>query len=126
MKLYELQSPNEVVHLEQLLDRLFYPLGLDVKFTAHFIERLLGREQRVTIDEITKAFQELKSRYKTRLIAAKRKPNYEAILKDLSNDLNIVFGIKGNQLVNITIKQKDPSSFVANVRGGEEFVVGAR
>lgn len=123
MKLCELTSPVEVVELERQLDNMFKTLGLDVEFSQHFVERLLGRERRVTIQDITSAFQRMKQKYKQRLLSAKKKGGYEAILKDFSNDLNIVFGIKGNELVNVTIKQKDPSQFVANVKGGEELRV---
>jgi hypothetical protein len=123
MKLVELASPVEVVELERQLDDMFKTLGLDVEFSRHFIERLLGRERRVTVQDITSAFQRMKQKYKQRLLSAKKKGGYEAILKDFSNDLNIVFGIKGNDLINVTIKQKDPSQFVANIKGGEELRV---
>jgi hypothetical protein len=123
MKLFELQSPAEVVELERQLDALMRPVGLDVEFSRHFVERLLGRETRVTIEEVVEAFQKLKAKYKKRLLSAKKKPNYEAVLKDFSNDLNIVFGIRGGELVNITIKQKDPNRFHINIQGGEELKV---
>lgn len=128
MLLCELQTPAEVVALEQQLDTLMQSVGLDVKFTRHFIERLLGREQKITSNEVIEAFSKLKKKYKKRLLSAKHRPGYEAILKDFDNDLNVVFGIhpgtNGPELVNITIKKKDPKAFVANVRGGEELKVG--
>lgn len=123
MKLAELASPAEVVELERQLDAMFRTLGLDVGFTNHFVERLLGRERPVTVEEITSAFQRLKDKYKNRLLSAKKRGDYEAILRDFSNELNIVFGIRGNQLVNITIKRKDPNQFVSNVKGGDELRV---
>ena len=61
MKLVELQAPEEVRELELQLDRLMMPVGLDVAFTKHFIERLLGRERRVTIEEVVSTFNKLKS-----------------------------------------------------------------
>lgn len=123
MRLIELQSPQEVVELEAQLDALMRPVGLDVEFTRHFIERLLGREHQVSVEEVVDAFVKLKNKYKKRLISAKKKPDYEAILKDFSHDLNIVFGIRGDQLMNITIKRKDPSSFHINKQGGDELRV---
>lgn len=122
--LTELQSPSEVVELERQLDAMFSTIGLDVEFSTHFIERLLGRERQVTKEEIVNAFAQLKAKYKQRLLAAKKKPNYEAVLKDFSNDLNIVFGIDGNEMTNITIKRKNPNEFHINVKGGEELKVG--
>lgn len=128
MKLYELQTPAEVNALEQQLDHLMSTVGLDVEFSRHFIERLLGREQPVTVPEVVDAFNKLKKKYKRKLLSAKKKPGYEAVLKDFDNDLNIVFGIKAGaptpQLVNITIMKKQPDTFKANVRGGEELKVG--
>lgn len=123
MKLYELQSPDEVRELEAQLDALMRPVGLDVEFSRHFVERLLGREQRVTIEEIVGAFAKLKGKYKKRLLSAKKKPDYEAVLKDFSNDLNIVFGIRGGEMKNITIKRKDPNTFRLNIQGGDELRV---
>lgn len=130
MKLWELQSPAEVNALEQQLDQLMRPVGLDVEFSRHFIERLLGRGQPITVPEVIDAFSKLKKKYKNKLLRAKNSPGYEAILKDFDNDLNIVFGIQPGQdipqLTNVTIMKKDPDSFVANVRGGEELKVGSK
>lgn len=123
MKLFELKSSQEVVELEAQLDALMRPVGLDVEFSRHFVERLLGRERNVTKEEIVQAFAKLKSKYKQRLLSAKKKPDYEAVLKDFGNDLNIVFGIKGGELKNITIKQKDPTQFHINMQGGDELKV---
>ena len=128
MKLFELQSSAEVQALEQQLDQLMSTVGLDVEFTRHFIERLLGRDRSVTVQEVVDTFAKLKQKYKQRLKSAKKKPGYNAILKDFDNDLNVVFEIKPSdptpQLINITVMRKDPASFAANVRGGEELKVG--
>lgn len=136
MKLFELKSSTEVKELEAQLDKMFSTLGLDVEFSRHFIERLLGREKKVTKEEIVTAFSELKRKYKNKLKSAKKKEDYEAILQDLSHSLNIVFSIEPNKdkkdgdpshdLVNITIKQKDPEEFHANVKGGEKLKVGRK
>lgn len=123
MKLYELKSPAEVVELEKQLDKLMSTVGLDVEFSKHFIERILGREKRVTIDEVVTAFEKLKAKYKKRLLSAKKKPDYEAVLKDFGNDLNIVFGIDGGEMTAVTIKQKNPDEFHINTKGGEELKV---
>lgn len=131
MKLYELKSPVEITTLEHQLDSLMRPVGLDVEFSRHFIERLLGRERQVTILEILDAFTKLKRKYKKKLLNAKRNPGYTATLKDFDNDLNIAFGIKVEgetpQLVNITIKRKDPNEFgTDNYPGSEVLIVGRK
>lgn len=128
--IFELRSSGEVIELERQLDSMFSSLGFDIAFSSHFIERILGRESVVTKQEILDTFQKLKGKYKQRLLSAKKKGGYEAILKDFDNDLNIVFGIQATggkpeyKLVNITIKQKKPEDFYANVEGGEILRVG--
>ena len=130
MKLYELTSTAEVNELERQLDKLMSTLGLDVEFTRHFIERILGRERGVSVEDIVRSFSQLKSKYKSRLLRAKKQPDYSAVLRDFDQDLNIVFGIKpvkdGHELVNITIKQKDPSTFVTNQDGGDDLKIGSK
>lgn len=124
MRLMELKRPDELVELERQLDRLMVPLGLDVDFTRHFQQRIMGREQRITKQQVISAFTKLKQKYKQRLLSAKKKPDYEAILKDFEQELNIVFGIDGGNMNLITIKSKDPNTFYANVEGGDELRVG--
>lgn len=130
MKLFELQSTAEVTELEKQLDKMFASLGIDVEFTRHFIERILGRERSVSVEDIVRSFDQLKRKYKARLLKAKKTPNYSAVLRDFDQDLNIVFGIKpgkdGAELVNITIKKKDPSTFVTTAAGGEDLKVGSQ
>ena len=135
MKLFELQSPAEVTALEQYLDDLMRPVGLDVAFSRHFIERLLGRERPVTIPEIVDAFTKLKKKYKQKLKSYKKNPGQRAILKDLDQDLNIIFAIASPtelndlpDLVNITIMRKDPDKFIPDTPSGsgEELKVGTR
>jgi len=124
MKLVELQAPEELQKLEQMLDYMFRSLGLNVEFSRHFAERLLGREKSVTIQEIVVAFDQLRKKYKNRLLSAKKKGHYEAVLKDFGADLNIVFGINGNELSGITIMRKNPNQFHTNTNGGDELKVG--
>lgn len=123
MKLFELQSPAEVQELENLLDDLMRPVGLDVEFSRHFIERLLARESKVTIDEIRSSFAKLKQRYKKRLLHAKKVKGYQAVLKDFSNELNIVFAIKGGEMTNITMMRKNPRNFLSSNFGSEDLEV---
>ena len=129
MKLYELQSPAELRSLEAHLDDLMRPVGLDVEFSKHFVERLLGRDRSVTAAEVIDAFSKLKQKYKQKLKSYKKKPGQRAILKDFDNDLNVIFGIqpaRGSELpdlVNITIMRKDPNEFQTDtpMGSGEEL-----
>lgn len=120
----EVNSPREVVVLQRHLNKLFYPLGLQVHFKEHFIERILGRESKVTAEEIFKAFAKLKEKYKRKLLKAKKMPgSYKGIIKDFSQDLNIVFRVEGSDMPAITIMRKPPESFGTDREGGEVLKV---
>lgn len=123
MLLNELKQPSEVTELENQLDTMFKSLGLDIEFSRHFIERILKRERKITIKDVTSSFEKLKKKYKKRLLSAKKKDNYEAVLKDFSNDINIVFAINSDELKAITIKSKDPKQFHISKEGGDELKV---
>lgn len=124
----------ELVELERQLDKMFSTLGLDVEFTRHFIERLMGREKRVTTDEILAAFQKLKSKYKRQLLKAKKQDAGPGALQDFDSDLNVLFAItpdkKNNEydLVNITVKRKDPNEFHTDTPSGSAtpYQVGSK
>lgn len=121
--LVELKSPDEVSVLQHSLDTLFKSLGIHVEFTQHFIERLMGRESRVTIKEIMSSFQKMKAKYFRQLQAAKNEHELSAVVKDFSRDLNIVFSLKGNEMDAITIMKKNPQQFVPNDFKTVEFRV---
>ena len=120
----ELKSSAEVQELESQLDKMFSTLGLDVRFTKHFVERLLGREKNITIDEIRAAFEKLKKKYKGKLLKAKKQDMGPGALQDFDSDLNVLFAItpdKANDeydLVNITVKKKDPNEFHTSTPSG--------
>ena len=126
MLLSELQQPAELIELERQLDKLFMPLGIDVQFSKHFKERILGRERQVTQDEVVNSFGLLKSKYKKRLISAKKKGSYAAVLKDLGKELNVVFSIAGGDMNLVTIMRKDTDVFGTHYTDQEALVVGSR
>lgn len=140
MKLYELQAQSEVHALESKLDALMAELDIDVSFSRHFVERLLGREQQVSQEEIVASFDKLKSKYKNKLEVAKGKGNYKALLKDLDQELNIAFALRPprheNELAdlkNITIMRKrdfrtdnEPGSEVLSVGLGPRKMANVR
>ena len=119
----ELQSPAELNVLHNRLEDMFKDLGLHVGFTTHFVERLLGREQKVQVKEILSAFGKLKTKYRAKLEQAKESGELEGIIKDFGRDLNIVFAINDPNLEAITVMRKDPHQFHVNNAGGVEFRV---
>jgi len=135
MKLFELKSPAEVQQLEVELDKLMRSVGLDVEFSRHFIERLLGRDRSITGQEVIASFDKLKRKYKQKLLKYKKTPGHRAILKDFDSELNVIFGVQASrnkdklpELVNITIMRKDPDKFRTDTPSGsgEELKVGTR
>ncbi len=109
--LLELSNSGEVNALENQLDKLFADMGIDVEFSRHFTERLLGREQSVTQEEIEHAFAKLKQMHGDKLAQAKEGDNYVAVIKDFQNSLNIVFDLEGDTLTNVTVMRKPPNKF---------------
>ena len=80
--------------LEHYLDKLFNTLNMDVSFTKHFWERVndARNKTQITLAELnrlfTLSFQKFGQKMKF------MKPNSEAVLEDMSTDVNspIVFG----------------------------------
>jgi hypothetical protein len=134
MRLFEIHSVSEVKELERELDKMFKPLGLDVGFEVHFVERILGREKNVGPEAIKAAFEKMKRKFKSRILKAKTDPKGpRTLLQDFDSDLNIVFqvepkrgGKKGEfALSNLHIKQK-PVEKYHNTTAGEVLKVGSK
>lgn len=135
MKLCDLHemSMQDLRDAEYVIEFLFKDLGLDVVWTTHFKERIIGREADVTKFELAGAFQKLKQKYGERLRQARdNHREFIGVLKDIATELNIPFAIdfdrrnsRNNKYVlrGITIMRKDPNRFVANISGGAELKV---
>lgn len=126
-------SQQQLQDAEYIIEWLFKDLQLDIIWSAHFKQRIEGREKDVRTDELISAFKKLKEKYGAQLIAAKNtREEFVGILKDLSTDLNIPFAIDFDKekppnhkyhLRGITIVRKDPKRFRANISGGIELRV---
>lgn len=98
----------ELRALESYLDRLFVAIDVDVEFSNHFKERLVGREKRISVEELKDSFNDLFRRYKNEIT---KNPDVNSILKDLGNDINIPFDVDRKrdgtyELTTITIMKK--------------------
>ena len=135
MKLADLfeMSMQDLRTAEDLIERMFKDLELDVIWTTHFKERIVGREENVSLPELVDAFRRMKQKYGPALQASKdNHERFEAVLKDLAHDLNIPFAIdfshkdprsRKYNLRGITIMRKDPSRFHINAAGGKELTI---
>ncbi len=109
--LTELYDQSEVNDLESHLDSLFADMGIDVEFSRHFVERILGREQDITKEEINHAFVALKKLHADKLMKGKETGRYKAVLKDFQNSVNVVFDLQGDTLNTVTVMRKSPNDF---------------
>lgn len=115
----------ELDALESMLDRLYAELRIDVDFSKHFMDRVndARNETQITIEELQKIFTETFKKYKNRL--KQEAPGFEAVMNDISTDLNIPFVFDwdaGNQerdMVAKTVMRKPNFG-----TSGEKFVVG--
>ena len=86
-------SKKYLDEIEVFLDRLFSDLGMDVEFTNHFFDRLNDTRNRkeVTGSEIIRIFKKAHDKYGKEL--SMKPDDFQGVLKDLSNDLNIPFAL---------------------------------
>jgi len=83
--------------LESVLDRVFKPLGIDVEFTRHFLDRVNDERniKQITISELAMLFK--KEYQKWGKPIAQLGPDAEAVMKDMSSDINVPFALDWNR-----------------------------
>ena len=102
-------TPKDVNDLEKFADRILAKYGIDVEFTRHFVDRLNDprNSPEIKVSELQKFFKKIQ-RNKGRNII--NNPDTEAVLKDMSTNLNlpVVIKTKGNgfEVTNKTIMRK--------------------
>lgn len=89
-------SRADLKNAEDMLDRLFKQAGIDIEFTKHFLDRINdprnGKE--ITIDELITTYQKVFNKHKVAL--NNLMPDYEALIKDFNNNINIPFVVNIN------------------------------
>lgn len=88
---------QELVQLEQMLDKMYASLGIDVEFTRHFLDRVNDprNQKQITISELAKLFKEQYHKHGKRI--AQLGPDAQAVLKDLSTNVNLPFVLDWNR-----------------------------
>jgi hypothetical protein len=88
---------QELMQLEQMLDKMYASLGIDVEFTRHFLDRVNDPRNRrqITISELAKLFKEQYHKHGKRI--AQLGPDAQAVLKDLSTNVNLPFVLDWNR-----------------------------
>ena len=88
---------SDLQGLDQALDRLWSKLGIDVVFTKHFADRFNRPEHKskpVTQKEVYDLFVKIQSKHGNKI--KHLGTDMEAVMTDLSNDLNVPFVILDN------------------------------
>ena len=102
-------SQRDVNDLEKFADRILKKYNIDVEFTKHFVDRLNDprNSPAIKVSELQRFFKKIQ-RNKGRNI--KNNPDIEAVLKDMSSNLNlpVVIKTKGDEfeVTNKTIMRK--------------------
>jgi hypothetical protein len=84
-------SRQQLKQIEDRLDQLFRKVGLDVKFSQHFSDRInhLRNEKQITVTEIISMFVEFYKKYGQEV--ASHAPEFQAVISDISTLLNVPF-----------------------------------
>lgn len=106
--LQEVENSAELKTIETGLHKIF---GWEVHCSRHFVERVFGRERDVPVSMIIRAFQKLRDKYRIQLAKATQMGEVECVVGDYSNNLNIVFVLRGKSMELMTIMLKNPERF---------------
>jgi len=96
--------------LEKQLDRLFAKLDIDVEFTKHFFDRVndARNKEQITIDELAELFNDVFKKYGEKI--AGMSDDDEAVVVDVSSDINVPFVINitknGMEMISKTVMRK--------------------
>lgn len=90
-------TAEELKQVERYLDAVFSKLGMDVEFTRHFLDRLNDERngKQITKKELVDLFTKEYVQYGKTI--AKMGPDQEAVLTDLSSDVNTPIALKWNR-----------------------------
>lgn len=88
-------TPEQLVELDKYIDRLFAAVGLDVEFSYHFRQRLRDERNKkpITVNELRRMFKKVHRQMRKGRDLVELGPDAQAVLKDLSTDINIPFVI---------------------------------
>lgn len=102
---------KQIKDIEKQLDKLFHLIDIDISFSGHFKERIIKRDLKE--NEIIETFQNLYSKYKTKI----KKNEYKALIYNVINYLNIPIKVEYNKNKDIFVltsksifKKENPES----------------
>ena len=86
-------TQGDINQLERFADKLFSKVGIDVEFTKHFLDRVNDErnKKQITMSELTRLFKQEFKRWGKPI--AQMGPDAEAVMKDLSTNINMPFAL---------------------------------
>ena len=117
-------TQKDVNDLEKFADRILKKYGIDVEFTRHFVDRLNDprNSPAIKVSELQKFFKKIQ-RNKGQNI--RNNPDVEAVLKDMSTNLNLPVVIKtkgsGFEVTNKTIMRKKDFKTTSKIIRYEDY-----
>jgi len=120
-------TQREINDLEKFADRILKKYGVDIEFTRHFVDRMndTRNSPAIKVSELQKFFKKIQRNKATNII---NNPDIEAVLKDMSTNLNlpVVIKKKGNEfeVTNKTIMRKPNFSTTSKVFKYESYEIG--
>jgi hypothetical protein len=87
-------TSSDLEALETFADRIFGKVGIDVEFTRHFLDRVNDERngKQITASELTRLFKQEYKKWGKPI--AQMGPDAEAVMKDLSTDINMPFALR--------------------------------
>ena len=109
MKLRELLeeevSRKDINDLEKFADRILKKYGVDIEFTKHFVDRMNDprNSPEIKVSELQRFFKKIQKNKARNII---NNPDIQAVLKDMSTNLNlpVVIKTKGDDSFEVTNK----------------------
>lgn len=100
MRINEVDKPITQADIDQLeifADRLFAKVGIDVEFTRHFLDRVNDERnvRKITMSELTRLFKQEFKKWGKKI--AQLGPDAEAVMKDMTTDINMPFALRWDQ-----------------------------
>ena len=118
-------TQKDVNDLEKFADRILRKYGIDVEFTRHFVDRLNDprNSPEIKVSELQRFFKKIQKNKGRNII---NNPDVEAVLKDMSTNLNlpVVIKTKGDdsfEVTNKTIMRKKDFKTTSKVISYENF-----
>ena len=90
-------TKSDLNAIEKYADKIFAKVGIDVEFTRHFLDRVNDErnKRQITTAELTRLFKQTYQKHGKKI--PKMGPDAEAVVKDMSNDINMPFVLKWNK-----------------------------